>query len=296
MQNPARRVVLAKALSATIASLMTLASAIGLFVDGFYRDNAWATAGFRGNDLVTLVIVVPLMIGALALTRRGSARATLVWLGTVAYALYNYAFYLFGATFNELFLVYAALVSLAVWTLVLALPTLDVEALARCFAPRTPVRWIAANMLLIALFLGGMWGAQSIVFVAIGTLPQVITDSGIQTSIVFALDLALLMPAMAIGAVLLWRRRPWGYALGAILMIKGSAYTLALLAMSVFAANAHIAGAWDFAPFWAFFFLTSLLATAALLRGLQSRPSADAGERRSRPLRIAEGRVPLSWY
>ena len=292
MATTASRTSIAQALSAAIALLMAVASAVGLSAHGFYRDNAWATAGFRGNDLVTLVVVVPLMIGAIVLARRGSARAGLVWLGTVAYALYNYAFYLFGAAFNELFLAYAAIVALATWTLILALPALDVGALAPRFSPRTPIRWVEANMLLIALFLGGMWGAQSLAFIATGKLPQVIVDSGIQTSIVFALDLALLMPAMAVGAILLWRRRPWGYALSAILMIKGTAYTLALLAMSVFSANAHIAGAWDFAPVWAIFCLTSLLATGALLRGL--RPAADVEERRRLPIRLAQEHAPLS--
>lgn len=286
------RSAIAYALSATIALLMAVASAFGLFRHGFYRDNAWGTAGFRGNDLVTLVVVVPLMVAAIVMARRGSARAGLVWLGTVAYALYNYAFYLFGAAFNELFLVYAALVGLSIWTLLLGLSDFDVAALAGRFALRTPVRWVAATMLLIALFLGGMWGAQSLAFVVTGELPQVIIDSGSRTSIVFALDLTLLMPAMAVGAILLWRRRPWGYAMSAILMIKGTAYTLALLAMSVFSANAHIAGAWDLAPVWAFFCLASLLATGALLRGL--RPAAEAEGRERPPIRLTQGHLPLS--
>lgn len=290
MHSRTNRGSIAYALSMAIALLMALASAFGLFVHGFYRDNAWATAGFRGNDLITLAVVVPLMVAAGLLAWQGSLRARLVWLGTVAYALYNYAFYLFGAVFNQLFLVYAALVALTIWTLVLGVPAIDVDTLAHRFSPRAPVRWVAGSMAAIAVFLGGMWSAQSLRFVITGDLPQPVIDSGIQTSIVFALDLAVLMPAMATGAVLLWRRRPWGYAMGAILMIKGSAYTLALLAMSAFAADAHVAGAWDFAPVWALFFLISLLATVTLLRNLRSESDAHRG----RQMRSARATTPLS--
>ncbi len=277
-----------------IALLIAVASAAGLFAEGLYRDNAWATAGFRGNDLVTLAVAVPLMVAAGVRARAGSLRSRLVWLGTVAYALYNYAFYLFGAAFNALFLVYAALVTLSVWTLLIAIPALDVETLASRFSPRTPVRWVAASMLLISVFLGGMWGAQSLRFIFTGDLPQTVIDSSIQTSIVFALDLALLMPAMATGAILLWRRRPWGCAISAILMIKGTAYTLALLAMSVFSANAHIAGAWDLAPVWAFFFLITLLATGALLRGLRPESGGSVHGEQTGHLRLAKRRALLS--
>jgi hypothetical protein len=294
MQTAVDRVSVTYTLSVAIALLMAVASAAGLFAEGLYRDNAWATAGFRGNDLVTLAVVVPLMVAAGVRARAGSLRSRLVWLGTVAYALYNYAFYLFGAAFNALFLVYAALVTLSVWTLLIAIPALDVETLASRFSPRTPVRWVAASMLLISVFLGGMWGAQSLRFIFTGDLPQTVIDSGIQTSIVFALDLALLMPAMATGAILLWRRRPWGCAISAILMIKGTAYTLALLAMSVFSANAHIASAWDLAPGWAFFFLITLLATGAMLRGLRPESSDPVHGEQPRHLRLAKRRALLS--
>jgi hypothetical protein len=42
-------------------------------------------------------------------------------------------------------------------------------------------------------------------FQATGTLPELISDSGIYTSIVFALDLTLIVPAFLIGTVLRWR-------------------------------------------------------------------------------------------
>ncbi|QIN78458.1 hypothetical protein GBA65_07890 [Rubrobacter marinus] len=75
-------------LSAAIAVLALVVSAGGLFA-GVYRDNAPMTAAFRGNDLVTLVVAIPVLVVAAALSRRGSRRAWLVWLGSLGYVLYN---------------------------------------------------------------------------------------------------------------------------------------------------------------------------------------------------------------
>ena len=50
----------AYSLSMVIAFLLTVASASGLFIADFYRDNTLVAAALRGNDLVSLVVAVPL--------------------------------------------------------------------------------------------------------------------------------------------------------------------------------------------------------------------------------------------
>jgi hypothetical protein len=42
----------------------------GLFIANLDRDNAFVTTVWRGNDLVTLVVAVPLMVATLILTLR----------------------------------------------------------------------------------------------------------------------------------------------------------------------------------------------------------------------------------
>ena len=71
-------------LSIIIAVLAVIAAGGGFFFPHIYRD-----AAVYGNDLVTLVVAVPLLGLALILARRGSLRARLVWLGLVHYTLYN---------------------------------------------------------------------------------------------------------------------------------------------------------------------------------------------------------------
>jgi len=133
----------AHALSGVIVALMLAASAGGLLIDGLYRDNLLVTSGWLGNDLVTLALAVPLMAAALLFAKRGSMRAQLVWLGMLAYVLYNYAFYLFAAAFNAFFLVYTVLFTLSIFALIFSLKTIDGKAIAGRFRPRTPVKWVA---------------------------------------------------------------------------------------------------------------------------------------------------------
>jgi hypothetical protein len=265
-------------MSAIIAVLALAASAGGLFTE-LYRDNAWVTPQLLGNDLVTLVVAVPLLIASLILSRGGSQRWQLVWLGMLGYMLYNYAFYLFGAAFNSFFVIYAALVSLSIFALVFGVTHVDANAISQTFKPRTPVKWISGFMLFIALALGGMWIGQWLAFVASGQTPPSIVASGSPTSIVFALDLSLVVPWMALGAIWLWQRRPWGYVLGAVMILKGAMYTLALIAMAVFSAS--MTGTWEpLVVLWVVFFIGCLLACGFLLGNMDAakRPVGDGAE------------------
>src|SRR5688500_11926294 len=95
-------------LSCAIAILMVVASAAGLLVDGLYRDGPWAREALRGGDLTTVTVAVPALIASMLLARRGSRAAQAAWLGALAYSLYNYAYYVFGAAFNDIFALHIA--------------------------------------------------------------------------------------------------------------------------------------------------------------------------------------------
>ena len=44
-------------------------------------------------------------------------------------------------------------------------------------------------------------------------MPEIVVKSQIHTSMVYALDLSVLVPAMVLGAMLLWQNKPWGTVL-----------------------------------------------------------------------------------
>jgi len=260
------------AFSPLIAVLAAAACAAGLFTP-LYRDNALVTAAWRGNDLATLLVIVPLLLVSQQLAQRSSLRAALLWLGSLGYMLYNYVFYLYGSAFNAFFLGYAALVALSLYALVLGLMTVDVEELRRKFSAKTPVKWIGGFLMFIAVMLGGMELSRAASFWFSGQVPMDIIKTGHPTAVVYAADLTLIIPAMALAAVLLWQRRPWGYLLGALMVVKGATYPLALIAMSIYAGL--MVGEWDaLLPMYAVFFAGCLAALIFLLKNLQEKKEA----------------------
>lgn len=262
--TPTASLRIAWALSALVAMLATAASLGGLLSSAVYRDNALITTAWKGNDLITLVVVVPMLVGTWAASMRGSRRGTLLWLGSLGYMLYNYIFYLYGAAFNVLFLGYVALAALSLYAFVLGLSNVDPAGVSREFRPSTPVKLIAGLMLLIPLIMGGIELQRSVEFIFTGQVPADIVQTGHPTGVVYATDLALLMPAIALAACLLWMRRPWGYVLSAVLMVKGLTYPLALVAMSLLAT-------WDpLTPIYVFFWVLSSVALGLLLWNLRS--------------------------
>jgi hypothetical protein len=267
-------------LTGLLVVLAIVASLAGLFAAHLYRDNAYAVANWRGNDLITL-FAVPVLLGGYSFSRRGSDRGRLIWLGALWYLLYNYAFYLFGTRFNDIFLLYAALVAGSLWALILGLARTDVHGLAGRFRSSTPVRWISAYLAIATVGLAIAWIGQSLSFATGGKPPQIMIDSGATTSYVFALDLTLAVPLMLVAAVLLWRRQAWGYGLGAIVAVKGVLYASALLAMSGYQADRGQHDAWSFAPGSVFLLVGCLAIGGVLLTHLAAGHRDPAATTRS---------------
>jgi hypothetical protein len=254
--------------SVAIALLMAATSLAGLAADGLYRDNVLVTAALRGNDLVTLAIASPLLVAAVIAGQR-SQRAQLVWLGLIAYTIYNYAFYLFGASFNDLFLAYCALVVTASAVLILGLQRVDHRRIARRIAPHVPTRTVAAFLALFGLMLATLWVSRSVRFLFTGDIPTDIVNTGHRAAVVYAIDLTLLIPAMLVAAALLWSGRRWGYAIGVVVSIKAATYSLALIAMSAFADRAGVPSAWALAPLWCVLGAGAVGGAFLLLAGMQ---------------------------
>lgn len=257
-----------RALSLWIAALSVLATAGGLFIKSVYRDNAFVTTTWLGNDAVTLFLAIPILLTAMAFGMRGSWMATLVWLGVLDYMLYNYAFYLFGAAFNIFFLVYAALLALSIFALIFGLVGLDVATLSRQFSEKTPVKWIGGYFLFVAMGLSGVYLMQSIGFIITRQLPAIVAISGHPTNVVFALDLTLLIPWLAVGAIWLMKRQPWGYVVAGILSIKGPLYTLVLAVNSLLVVRAGISQTSEL-PLWGTLTVLGLIAGALLFGNMK---------------------------
>ncbi|WP_020519440.1 hypothetical protein [Catelliglobosispora koreensis] len=218
----------AQALTVVVAALMAVASAAGLLMPGLYREPLAAETVLRAYDLVNLVIAAPALLFASIFERRGGHRAQLAWAGTLAYVVYAYAFYVFGTAFNDAFLLHVAVFSSSLYALVLTLANTNVAGIAASFQPRTPVRTVSILLLLLALPIGAFWVFSSLRLTLTGQLPAdtLLVQSLDSVHLSYVLDLALLVPAYVLAAVLLWRRAAWGYTAAAVLLISGLVHQL----------------------------------------------------------------------
>jgi hypothetical protein len=254
-------------LSILIAILAAIVSAGGLLLDGLYRDNAFVTTTWLGNDAVTLFLAVPILVGAMVVSTRKDPKGLqrplgsyLTWMGALDYMLYNYAFYIFGAAFNWFFLLYAALLALSILALIFGLANLDVNRISQQVRKDAPVKWIGGYFLFVASGLGLVYLIQSIGFIFTGSVPAIVTMSGHPTNVVFALDLTLLIPWLIVGAFWLMKRKPWGVVIAGILNVKGPLYTLVLAVNSILVVNAGISKTSEL-PLWGTLTVLGLIAS-----------------------------------
>lgn len=246
------------------AALVASAAALGgVLFPGVYRDEPIVAAGWRANDLVTLFLAVPLLLAALQRAMRGSMKGRLVLVGALHYLLYNDAFYLFGATLNPLLLVYAVVAALALWALVLTSRAIDLRDVEKTFA-NPPRRSVALWMGFVALGLTVNWSAQWLVAL-LRTTPAGRFDLTPEfVRVVAALDLTAMVALLVPGAVLLWRRSPWGVVLAVALNVSGALYNVVLAAGTVAQIRAGLAGAWGLFALWIFLGAGCALAAVSL--------------------------------
>ena len=192
--------------------LAAAASSLATFlVAGVLRGTAVMNGSARGTSLVVLLIGVPLLAGSMLAASRGSAGAVLTWLGAAAFLLYNSLMFVFATPINRLFLLYLAMLSLSAWSLGVVLWQADARALAGRFSARVPVRGIAAYVWVVVVLNAAAWLARIVPALAGSGTPAFLRGTGLTTNVVYVQDLALWLPLMAVAAVWLWWRRPWGY-------------------------------------------------------------------------------------
>jgi hypothetical protein len=204
------------AASLLTALLLGAASLAGLAGDpaGLYGTGSPLVQVSRGGDTANLLLGLPVLLGSMWLSSRGSLGGLLLWPGALFYVLYTDALYLVGAPFNALFLVYVALVTLSGWTLVGLVACVDLDGARRRLAA-APARGVGAALVVIALLAYAGLTANTLAALggpaaAAGMRPQWIVDDALGT------------PALLLGGVLLWRRTSLGHVVAAgLLLVSG---------------------------------------------------------------------------
>ena len=196
----------------------------------YYWDTVSSAAQMQANDLVTLVLGLPLLAVSFWLTLRGSLRGRLMLTGTLGFILYTYITMCFGAAYNRLFLVYVALFSMSLFAFVLSVMSFDLKTLPQHFSDKLPRRWIAGLLFFAAAFLGLAWLGRIAATFSQNVIPALENTTSM---FIQAMDLGIIMPTCILSAILLLRRSAWGYLLASVGMLKFLTLGIAVALMAL---------------------------------------------------------------
>ena len=201
--------------------------AVTLYGDGLYASDTVFTAGsFRGTDLVTLVVFVPLLLISFWLYRRGSLRGGLMLAGSLGLFVYNGASMSFGAAYNSFFLIYVALLAASVYAFILAFTSFDLPALPAAM-PTAPRRGLAVFLVIAGLAPFVLWLMDIVGALAAGRVPGLLASY--TTMFTYAIDLAIIVPAAWLAAYFVLRCVPVGYALAGVMLFALAGVGLAVV-------------------------------------------------------------------
>ena len=197
-------------LTIVVAGLTLGASVAGLSLDAPLVHGPSPVRAFVAQDLTSLLVAVPLLVGSLRLARRHSLAGQLLWMGALLHVASTHAVYVLGTRFSALLPVYVAVVAASMYALIDLVVDVDADAVKAAFGRRAPTRAVGA--FLVA-------AAAALVFSSNPGSPLGLAPATAHP-LVESLDLALLIPTILAAGALLWRRRPWGFVLAGVLLPK----------------------------------------------------------------------------
>jgi hypothetical protein len=207
-----------------------------LLGDGLYAWDSWLVgAGNRGQDVVMLLVEVPVLLLVLRRWSYGGPVVPAVLAGVLAFHAYFWVSMAFATAQNRLFPAYVACLALTAALLVLVVLAVDAGQVRQALPPRPGRVALVTYLVAVAVSLTAAWLPSLLGTALTGQVAEAV---GPYTSAATeALDLALVVPLVVTAAVLVLRRRPWGAVLallvltlnaciGVLLMGQGAAQLL----------------------------------------------------------------------
>lgn len=211
---------------------------IKIYGKGLYRNDSVSVAAQGiAQDMVTVVLGVPLLIISLCLALKGSLKGRLLLTGTLGYFLYTYISYVFLWMYNPMFIVYVVLMSSSFFAFTLLMMSFDINNLSSAFDENLPVKFLGGFQIFFAAALCLLWMGKIIPTITNGSVP-----AGLEhytTLVIQGLDLGFIVPTAILSGILLIKRKPFGYLLSSVMIMKGFTMGAALTAMII---NQYLAG------------------------------------------------------
>ena len=179
---------------------------------------------FLTNDLVNLLVGVPILLISIRLTHQGKLIGLLLWPGAVMYITYNYIAYIFGMPLGWSLPFYLILVIGSLYVAYCLVVSMDKDVMRQHLIGVIPEN--LAGGVLVGL---GVLFFVRVVNLLVSTLVQGKALPATEMSLLIA-DSLLSIPWVICGVQLL-RRKALGYVTAGGLLLQGSALFLGLILM-----------------------------------------------------------------
>lgn len=209
--------------------LSVVASTMGIFGNGLYRDSEALLQVTRANDV--LALLVAFLAIALMMWRGAIQTVTgrLTLLGGLMCLAYVYSNAALGLAINALTLVHVAITALAFWAILLMLRDMDAETTRQSLEGRIWWRLSAAFLFFMAGITLLHWGGEVVGIVSSGSPSESLATFGWVTNPLITVELVFVVPLCLITGYRLFQRKTSGVVLGVALLVLFALLDLGLL-------------------------------------------------------------------
>jgi hypothetical protein len=199
--------------------LIIFACLSGLLKESIYNDVLSAgtitkvlVAGSRAQDIIFIPLAILLAFLSILFLRLPSYKLLITLIGLCFNFFYGYALYTMQGQYTSIYIVYLAIFSLSIYSIILGLLSFPAEFAVKTSLPKGLRRSVSIFLYIIVFILGFAWLMR--------ISPDIARHIPQDTYGVFVLDLGIVFPAIAIAATMLIRRKPYGNIFAGVTLMK----------------------------------------------------------------------------
>jgi len=217
-----RNLKLVYILSLIIACLFAFTSISGILLGSTIYPTDELFNNFISNDIVNLLIGLPIILASIVLTLRGKLIGLLFWPGSLLFVIYNYIIYILAMPLNWVVLLYLTLIILSVYIIIKLFSIIDGKKIQQSLTGVVHER--ISGAILVAL--GFLFILQALGAMIDPVMNQIqITE----TELAVHISDFMISPFLVVGGILLWRRKALGYVSGLGLLFQASMLFIGLI-------------------------------------------------------------------
>ena len=209
-------------LSLLVTCLFVFTSVFGILFGSTIYPTEELFNNFIPNDVVNLLIGLPVILGSIVLTLRGKLVGLLFLPGSLLFVVYNYMIYILAIPLNWASLFYLILIILSVYAIIKLFTFINVEKIQQHLIGVVHEKIVGAILVVLGLLF---------MFQAAGAMIDPLINNLQITGIDLAVHISdfAISPFLVIGGIQLWRQKAFGYVSGIGLLFQASMLFIGLI-------------------------------------------------------------------